>query len=518
MPRVLRLARTICIGVVLACMARPVCADIKPEYLEATSSAEHVWLLFRTTDQPPKYHLFHHALAVKHPWIRLQRTLESEPEAIAAWGDRVWILFPARAGTAQLQVRTLLAVAAPAGAGFVTAPANRLGVVAPLSTSRRVLGFVGAGDGLTVLLGNDEAADEPGHDHRLLRLTRGAWEPIELPASLRDGTTLLPGPTAALLEPTGEGTARLWRRDEAGVWLAFPIDGVPATIDHATFVAGLRQRVITGRRDGVIESVKIRPAGSASFVKLEVPEGAWAVLGVSDGLRQIVAHPDQDMTGMRGVRLTMRTIDGLSRIGEPVTLTLAPFGGSTMWHLSLLLAVAVTVSMLVLIVRPASRGVVELPADVMPLAIGLRATALLIDLLPGAAWALVVMDGTLADLLRAPLLTPDLDDSRWCMTMIAIAVGHGFLLECICGASLGKIVMGGRIVGLKGERASILRLALRSVTLMAILMLPPLVLLSLVNPHLQGVHDLVARTVVIDGRRRAPASGDTGDDGRAGDG
>ena len=114
----------LCLWLALACLARSAAGDIKPEYLEATSSADHLWLLLRTTDSPPKYPLIHHARAMKEPWIRIQRTLENEPAAIAAWGSRVWIAF-ATDGQPHRQICTLLAMEAPAGGGYVTAPGNR---------------------------------------------------------------------------------------------------------------------------------------------------------------------------------------------------------------------------------------------------------------------------------------------------------------------------------------------------------------------------------------------------------
>ena len=84
--------------------------------------------------------------------------------------------------------------------------------------------------------------------------------------------------------------------------------------------------------------------------------------------------------------------------------------------------------------------------------------------------------------------------------MVAIAVAHCAVTEYLTTRSLGKWILDGFVVAGDGTRPSLLRVVTRNAVKLLVLVLPPLVLLGLLNPNLQGMHDLVAGTVVAERR------------------
>ncbi len=168
-----------------------------------------------------------------------------------------------------------------------------------------------------------------------------------------------------------------------------------------------------------------------------------------------------------------------------------------MWHLSLLLALLITATMIIIVVRPTLRDSVSLPEEARLLSPLSRSLALLVDLLPGAVLALIFIAPQPEDIVRAPLFTVDPRDSLAFLAAIGITAVHCTISECLSGRTLGKVLVGGRVGHQRGGRPSILQLLVRNLVKPLVLMLPPLVVLTLITPSLQGIHDLAARTVVL---------------------
>ena len=85
-------------------------------------------------------------------------------------------------------------------------------------------------------------------------------------------------------------------------------------------------------------------------------------------------------------------------------------------------------------------------------------------------------------------------------------------LSTVRHATCIVVLEAGRVVDQGGGRAPRWRLLIRNLGKMLVLVLPPLVLLVIVSPHLQGVHDLFARTVVVTEVPEAPEQADGGPD------
>ena len=82
-------------------------------------------------------------------------------------------------------------------------------------------------------------------------------------------------------------------------------------------------------------------------------------------------------------------------------------------------------------------------------------------------------------------------------TMIAMTVGHSTLGELVGGRTLGKALVGARVVTGDGSRPSPVAVLARNGLKALVLLIPLLAVFALLNPHAQGLGDLVARTVVV---------------------
>ena len=161
--------------------------------------------------------------------------------------------------------------------------------------------------------------------------------------------------------------------------------------------------------------------------------------------------------------------------------------------------------------RPDRRSTVSLPESVAVLPPIARLLALAVDLLPSAVITLVILRVPPTELLNIPLLSLDLASCLPYLLSATITVTHATVLELITGASVGKLLFGARIVADGGKPAPATRLLLRAVLKYAVLLIPPLAMLALFNPNLQGIGDVVAGTAVVHDR---PASAEDADRGR----
>ena len=76
-------------------------------------------------------------------------------------------------------------------------------------------------------------------------------------------------------------------------------------------------------------------------------------------------------------------------------------------------------------------------------------------------------------------------------------MAHSSVSELLTGKTLGKAMVGARIARLDGTSPRIEQLLLRNFLKCFVLLVPPLALFSLFNPHLQGLPDVAAGTVVV---------------------
>ncbi len=120
----------------------------------------------------------------------------------------------------------------------------------------------------------------------------------------------------------------------------------------------------------------------------------------------------------------------------------------------------------------------------------------------GALLAVVVEGGAPWEVLHPPILTFDPNRLTGWFIMVGVTLVHTLITEVLLGQSLGKRMVGARIVAAdfapptRGQRA--LRVLVKCLTLL----IPPFVVVPLINPNMLAVHDALARTMVVKPRVR----------------
>ena len=147
-----------------------------------------------------------------------------------------------------------------------------------------------------------------------------------------------------------------------------------------------------------------------------------------------------------------------------------------------------------------------LPAGWEPLPLGRRALALVVDLAPGAAVAMLLLQATPRELLAMPSWTAESTAAAASSLMLVAGWAQASIVESFLGASIGKWLVGGVVVSTEPGspwRASVARRALRCLLALVVLFAPALGFLTMVHPALQGLPEQLTRTAVAR-RARVP--------------
>ncbi|MHC4946869.1 MAG: RDD family protein [Planctomycetota bacterium] len=497
--------------------------------MTAAASADHLWLAVRSSGPEPRIELFHHAVAMDGPHVRSRIELTVEPEAMAAWGDRLWLVFPARADSSEsgrmrrdvfsVQIRLDRALGT-----WALEPPDRLRAVASLPGAGRLAGLVGTVDGPVALMvpaqwadidvratgaAPDAAADADAGPDRptLLVLRHDEWADVPLPVALDDATGRDRWRLAAagddgrqltvLRQPAGLGRrCEVHVRDGGDRWTTSR-----QSLDLRRVLAVGRtgpQPVLVSRipGDDRLRVEILRRRGRLWLADPTCPSLDWALLGLRDGLHLL----SRDRSG----RLARRRLDPVTgRIGIAETMT-PPVPTANLWYLGVALLATVAVIVLLLIVRPGTRTPLSLPAGHRVLPASSRLMSLLMDLFPGGVLSMLVLGATPVDLLQVPLLATVPERTVPYLLMVAITMVHTTATELAGGRSLGKSLVGARVVGTDGRAPGAGRILLRNLLKLLTLVLPPLVVIAALNPNLRGLGDLAARTVVVADHDDAP--------------
>lgn len=489
--------------------ANPVCA----QSLIGTSSDDHLWFVGSSIGGDDTFVLYHHALAMEGPHYR-GRPLHERPEAMAAWANRLWLIFPPTVGAdpPRREIFTVEANLNRAIGAYDYDPSDRLSVVESLDELGKLVGFVGTLGGPVALrvpmqharagvqARDGSIAAEPVLGAPVLEQLRNTrWESLPLPEDLpnrgqyrlavspADGNQLLL--LAAPSDEPDQGVLYQWNPQETWERLEVPVDvrRVQAVTRCDTQIALVMQAATPGQ----MEIAYLRPGSLVSLGQFPAPTGRWGVFGLRDGLRLI------EQSNRGGFQL--RRID-------PITGTLTPAQVMTSqsllpWrslHMPLLFAVAMTVLLLVLILRPAAKATpTKLPPAVAVLSLVPRVLALAIDLAVGGLITILLLQCTPAQLLQLPIWTADIADAAPCLWMIGITGIHCTVGELVSARSVGKAMLGARVITAQGARPTPGSILVRNVFKIIVLLIPVLAVFALLNHHLQGLGDLMARTLVV---------------------
>ncbi len=479
--------------------------------------------------------------------VRIAPSVSHPTEALAAFGNRVWlVLQPERGGDEHIR-RVVTLSATPSLGGAWDYPPGRPEVCPPLPGQMELVGIAGTARGPVVLLRSREsrpALSESGASEapwQLLVLARSGWQQTSLPWSLgenipssSDSIRVLGMGSAIgiMLFPEKGGRATLW---QAGLLeTEDPGFGAPAWSRSEFLMADLpagpapeavyqvsdgRSEQLVGvraRADGGVEVIGFR-AGRAVLVAAlpQVPRqhrvaaldgtGSLAFLWWESSPNAPASDRRPAVPGATSARV-FRIAEVSASSGRVLYEGPTVGGGVFSAREFQTLAVAlllITAVVLLFALRTDGNTVTNLPPGLAVATPGQRLIAALADLLPGVLLSSMVM-GVGLDQLFSPLifLGPNAEPMAWPMAVLFTVV-HCTIGEWAIGRSIGKSLAGLRVVALRRDeesgqvRLAPLRFWQAATRNIAKWTIPALGMLLLIDPSRRYPPDLAARTMVV---------------------
>lgn len=555
-------------------------ADLPGSLPLSAAGQGHLWWVVRSeptldrTGAPiegavPTWALMHHATEEPAPTERLVMRFPIEPAAIAAERDRVVVIARAEAGQqgAGLFVTTMYAAKNEAVGHWFTLPRGAPIVLPAPPVDGDVRGAAVAGDTLGLLV--RVRRSQSGEPERLWFGTLAceseagrAWKEQPLPpldraepmhlltrawyvgvGSVASGSVPA-GPAgssgggsgaasgassfALLGSHPGDGASMLMVLRQ-GLWVEESVQRAGAAIAARGVLGGfevagrlvITERVRSDHPVGRVRLGLVRERVLQPWAEFDEPERPWMVGPFGD--RAVVLEIGDRARASTGML-------GFSDGGPGQAIALAPPGfASGSWiHLPILGILSVGLVLAAVIFGAeayldTARGVGRPDRKARGAVLSRRALALFIDMLPGLVGVWFFVRGTPFDLLRIPAFQPDL---AACVPALVV-FGTGWVVasvgDVVFGRSMGKRVVGLRIMSVHGGPASFGRRALRSLVSVIPIMSPLVMLVALLNPRGDGPAEMLTRTAVVDAsepeaRPSPPADGDSGQVGEGPDG
>lgn len=465
--------------------------------------------------------------------------LHETPEAIAAWDRSVFLLFPPSIagdeGGGRDRPRRVLTTSvfpAPLGAGWGAQGGERLGVLPPLEVRGRLLGFVGTPQGPAALI-VDRPVDHAGPAPvRLLVLMHEArWVEVSIPSEVHermrhglsaradlgwvqlvshiDGLSIFTRTTdtagqwiARLEEATSEsGDASLnatWRyapitpdvgRPDARIGSLFNLAG------HLTYARAQG----SGMGDGEISLRQLTPERELRLARITGVTSRYGVVPLDANSRMVIFIRDDDRLARSSSSAAFSVIEVSAYTGR--ILASGPADGSgpishTQYRILAMSLVVITAIVMFISLRPETgRGEFTLPAGTALAPPIFRVVAGLIDT------SLALLLTRWAVTLWFPAIEAQGLGQAWLIyfgLILAAGFTHCTITEAIFGRSLGKAMLGCRVVSVRNagepQRPTFVAAALRNLVRWTI---PPLAWFFLVQPDLRHRGDRLARTAVI---------------------
>ena len=456
--------------------------------LRVASSGDHVWVVIPTSGAGGTQgaRVMHHTADMGPLGMRQAFEFARPVVDLVATGDRLWIVFGPEQGrpgepvfdVASSTVRRNLAVGT-----YYDLPLASMNLEPQVAAD--------GWRGIAALPGSPAVARRTPSGVELVRPTATTWSPVDVPADLPDSSWFVPWPvqgqpSAALAAIEGDALRTWTRLGDRWTSQRWP---VPSAAVHV--VPGASRPTVVNLSEGRRELVSLTSSGVVVAHELHASIEPWCVAGRGD--RFVVFS-------LRGEALFMSVLgmDGAAASeSEPVKEQARTTG---LWlHLPLLGAITVAALLAVFLLRSGPEAAGVLPAGWEPLPLGRRALALLIDLVPGAIVAMLLLHASARELLAMPSWTADSTAAAASSLMLVVGWAQASIVESFLGASIGKWLVGGVVVSTEPGspwRASVARRALRCLLALVVLFAPALGFLTMVHPVLQGLPEQLTRTAV----------------------
>gem|GEM_PF-6266570 len=490
----------------------------------AVCDGEHLWF-FEASGSPDNARVvvLHHGPGDESQEAEQASIVEDMPEAALAVDGRLYCIFRGRREPAGgFQNRSVSTMRAESFDNrtrtWVYEPSPRARTVADLPGAGRIAGFVADGrDPVVLLVPRPKLVEEPqtaspdesqGESAappvlpRLLRLTLSqGWQEIALPDGV-DGQqqlALVAGATPVLLvtplKSSGANSLGYTLRAD-GTWSSEPIEiDAGRVIDSAvhegqTFVA---LRSVDG---GGIEIVLVRDAHAYSIMQIEQSSREVRLIDFGASLALAVAPPEGDRLIVTPIDVEKGELEPALEFQQRLRPALEDFS------LLVLVGALLFASLIMFIFRPAdpTRMTVTLPKGSRIAEPRRRIVALLIDLLPSALLASLILDvpfTQVIDITHMPMRAHHIEQSWPMLLMFIVCIAHSTMSELLWGRTLGKALLDCWVVTIDGKRAGVTGILVRNAMKFVALSVPLLFLFVYINQYRQRLGDLAGRTIVV---------------------
>jgi hypothetical protein len=462
----------------------------------------HAWVLLTNPGQesvilahlPPRHAAVHGGL----PGLaRLSRTLEQMPAGLAASGRRVFMVFDGD----PRRVMSIQASPTPIAGIWRDDPEGRLEPHPPLPSRGRLAGLAFGGDRLAALL-----VDETGAT--LLELEGGSWNERALPDDAggeHGGWALLGDETGLVLIRGHKDGSAWWGRDEGGGWRGatgrLPPDALPVGL--------FRGRIIligpgTGEATRAVllaDASGVEPIATIAMPGSEASSGVGVAVLPDQGGR-IALVWGEAIEARPGFAHRIREVSlatGRTLADGPVERVM-PVSAREFRLLAAWLIMVLVVSLFIVLRPIDDRTPVVLPEGLALAGPGRRFAATVIDLAVCAIPIARVWGVSVPDILTGGILLAPGEDWTAMPAVLGMGAVYGTLMEALFGGTIGKLVLGCRVIRAAGIAPGRVRWVGMPGCFGRNLIkwvLPPVAALAALDPSGRHRGDLVARAVVV---------------------
>ena len=501
--------------------------QVDPQSLQASAAASSG----ESAAVVPSYALMHHTIKDAEPSERLAMRFASEPVAIAAHGARVVIVTRDERG-GRLYLFSLFAVKNEVTASWMIFPRGGPLPLAAPPVDGEVRATALVNDQLVLLLRPKRADARAPELHWLgvIPCESGAgsvWNELPLPPlELSESVGLFARENVLAAVGSKDGRATLAWRNKNEMWESTPLTRAEAAVAPRAVVGAfevaqrtvLVERVLTPDRNaaslrlGILRENAVQP-----WAEFPEPRAPWSIapLGARARLLELRARGGA----------SLRALSFSAELPEAAVEFLPPgFSSATWMHLPIIgvLSVALLLSAVIFGSDAYLEGRVLVPSAV-PLhartirgaSLFRRASAMLIDMLPGMVVVWFFVRGTPMDLLQIPAFSPNLETTIPAVIVFSVGWFVASVGDVLFGRSMGKRLVGLRIIAARGGPAPVSRRLLRALLSAITVTSPAVMLLALLHPRGDGPAEMITGTAVVDAEE-ADAAGAARDEADGG--
>ncbi len=505
--------------------------------LIAAASDGHFWYIpKRHETDSGQFRIVHHGTGMNKGIIEDAVSISGKPEALAAVDNTLYAIFPStksKDGSLSRLIGVSRVFYDSTQRKWFYYPSDRLKLMSSLPDGGSVANAIVFDQSLYVLLNNrgtspiiafnkpgdnlaqvsttedeDQTASDsnPPSGYKLWRLKQNTWEEIALPDSsnyaqidsiklIQSDSPMAIVTSISTLNATSVSHIYQINSDDDKTWSSiFTLPIHASEVIDSIRIRNQTVLMLNRNQDNHIRLVYVRDSGLHSITEFD---------DLRDCQRMQLVKIDhklgllQQQSGLQPVTLEM--INFLTgEVSEPIVLGRLTGLRNEDFTPLVLIGSFLTAILVMFLFRPDPTAYqVVLPDGAKIADPRIRLSAILIDLLPAAILTMFLLRVDASELFRWPLFGRVIGESTPALLMIVLCVLHTTISELIISTTLGKALMGCRVVSISGERPKFSQIIVRNIMKWIALIVPPLALFVLLNPYRQRLGDLAARTVVV---------------------